>query len=110
MAAPSASSGWPPEPEEQSSWLLRAFAVERDELYRRLGAARGEGKPLRATLHRNRRQPHTVGLPERLERVGGVDVSGRPDAVPRQRSEAAVRDFAREVAACDDELLRRLAE
>lgn len=44
-----------------------------------------------------------------VEPVGGVDVSGRPDEIPRQRAQA-VRDLAREVAACDDELLGRLAE
>jgi hypothetical protein len=52
MADASTSPGWPPEPEEQLYWLLRALAVERDELYRRLGAARGEADRLRATLRR----------------------------------------------------------
>lgn len=42
----------PGDVDEHLHWLLRALAVERDELYRRLGAARGEVERLRATLRR----------------------------------------------------------
>lgn len=52
MADPPTSSDWPPEPEEEAYWLLRGFAVERDELYRQLGAAKGEADRLREALRR----------------------------------------------------------
>lgn len=52
MAEPAAPDGWQPEPDEEAYWLLRSFAVERDELYRQLGAARGEVERLRSTLRR----------------------------------------------------------
>lgn len=42
----------PPDLDDELYWLLRAFAVERDELYRQLGVARGEVDRLRATLRR----------------------------------------------------------
>jgi len=42
----------PPDPNDDLYWLLRAFAVERDELYRQIGAAKGEADRLRATLRR----------------------------------------------------------
>lgn len=42
----------PPDPHHTVYGLLRAFAAERDELYRELGAARGEADRLRAALRR----------------------------------------------------------
>ncbi|MDG4789558.1 hypothetical protein O7626_27160 [Micromonospora sp. WMMD1102] len=41
-----------PPPNQDVYALLRAFAAERDELYRAVGAARGEADRLRATLRR----------------------------------------------------------
>jgi hypothetical protein len=64
----------PPDPNREVRWLLRALAAERDELYRRLGAARGEADRLRAALRRWRaRHGHcSRRCPANEGRWGGV--------------------------------------
>jgi len=52
MAKSPTAVGGSSDPDDELYWLLRAIAVERDELYRQLGAARGEIDRLRATLRR----------------------------------------------------------
>lgn len=52
MADPPTTIDWPPEPDDELYWLLRALTIERDELYRQLGAARGEADRLRVALRR----------------------------------------------------------
>ena len=54
-ADPSGPDDRPPDRGREER-LFRAFAAERDELYRRLGAARGEADRLRAALRRWRAQ------------------------------------------------------
>lgn len=52
MADHSRPDDRPSDPDNAGDRLLRALAAERDELYRKLGASRGEVDRLRAVLRR----------------------------------------------------------